>query len=131
MKHFTFQEFERSDTATRYAIDNTMPEAARKNVAALVDTVLDPLQEAWGKPIIINSGYRCAALNKAVGGVPTSMHLTGHAADITTGNSVDNRRLYQLAQDLHLPCFELIGKKYDFRWLHVSYCPEREGRRPA
>jgi len=131
MRYFTFQEFERSDTAYKLAIDNTMPEAARKNVAALVDAVLDPLREAWGKPIIVNSGYRCAALNKAVGGVPTSMHLTGHAADITTGNSVDNRRLYQLAQDLRLPCFELIGKKYDFRWLHISYCPGREERRPA
>lgn len=131
MRHFTFQEFERSETATRYAIDNTMPEAARKNVAALVDTVLDPLREAWGKPITVTSGYRCAALNKAVSGVPTSMHLTGHAADITTGNEVDNRRLYQLAQDLHLPCFELIGKKYDFKWLHISHCPGRGERRPA
>lgn len=131
MRHFTFQEFERSETAYQLAIDNTLPEEAKKNVAALVDTVLDPLREAWGKPIIVNSGYRCAALNKAVGGVPTSMHLTGHAADVTTGNSVDNRRLYQLAQDLHLPCFELIGKKYDFGWLHISHNPAREKRRPA
>ncbi len=44
MKYFSFQEFERSNTATRYAIDNTMPEAARRNVAALVDNVLDPLR---------------------------------------------------------------------------------------
>ncbi|HAB41819.1 MAG TPA: peptidase M15 [Porphyromonadaceae bacterium] len=131
MRYFTFQEFERSEKAYQLAIDNTMPEAARKNVAALVDTVLDPLREAWGGPIIVNSGYRCAALNKAVGGVPTSMHLTGHAADITTGNSVDNRRLYQLVEDLNLPYFELIGKKYDFRWLHISYNPERTKRNPS
>ena len=131
MRYFTFQEFERSEKAYQLAIDNTMPEAARKNVAALVDTVLDPLREAWGGPIIVNSGYRCAALNKAVGGVPTSMHLTGHAADITTGNSVDNRRLYQLVEDLNLPYFELIGQKYDFRWLHISYNPERTKRNPS
>ena len=122
---------ERSDTAVRHAIDNTAPESARKNIAVLVDNVLDPLREAWGKPISVTSGYRCAALNKAVGGVPTSMHLTGNAADITTGNEVDNRRLYQLAQELNLPYFELIGKKYGFKWLHVSFNPERAKRDPS
>ncbi len=131
MKYFSFQEFERSNTATRYAIDNTMPEAARRNVAALVDNVLDPLREAWGKPITVTSGYRCQQLNKLVGGVATSMHLIGHAADITTGNAVDNRKLYQLAQDLNLPYFELIGKKYGFKWLHISWNPERAKRNPA
>lgn len=131
MKYFSFQEFERSESATRYAIDNAMPEAARRNVAALVDNVLDPLREAWGKPITVTSGYRCQQLNKIVGGVATSMHLTGHAADITTGNAVDNRKLYQLAQELNLPYFELIGKKYDFRWLHISWNPERTKRNPA
>lgn len=131
MKYFSFQEFERSDTAYRHGIDNTMPEAAKKNVAVLVDKVLDPLREAWGKPITVTSGYRCAALNKAVGGVPTSMHLTGNAADITTGNEVDNRKLYQLVQELNLPYFELIGKKYGFKWLHVSFNPERAKRDPS
>lgn len=103
MKYFTFNEFERSDTAYRHGIDNTMPEAARRNVAALVDNVLDPLREAWGKPITVTSGYRCPQVNRLAGGVATSMHLTGHAADITTGNAVDNRRLYQMVQDMRLP----------------------------
>lgn len=131
MKYFTFNEFERSETAYRYAIDNSIPEAAKRNIAALVDRVLDPLREAWGGPITVTSGYRCPLLNKAVGGVPTSQHLSGHAADITTGNEVDNRRLYQLAQDLGLPYFELIGKKYDFKWLHISFNPERDKRNPS
>ena len=48
MKYFTFTEFERSETAVRYAIDNTLPEKNKANVATLVDTVLDPLREAWG-----------------------------------------------------------------------------------
>lgn len=131
MKHFTFYEFERSETATRHHIDNRIPDRLKGNVVALVDNVLDPLREKWGKPITVNSGYRCTELNKKVGGVPTSMHLQGRAADITTGNEVDNRRLYQLAQDLNLPYFELIGKKYGFKWLHVSYGPTRQKRNPA
>lgn len=131
MKYFTFTEFERSVTAYRHGIDNSIPDSLKDNIAALVDKVLDPLREAWGKPVTVTSGYRCPEVNKAVGGVPTSMHLSGHAADITTGNAVDNRRLYQLAQDLNLPYFELIGKKYDFKWLHISFNPERARRNPA
>ena len=63
MKHFTFQEFERSDTATRHAIDNSIPDRLKGNVAALVDNVLDPLRRAWGKPLAVTSGYRCPELN--------------------------------------------------------------------
>lgn len=124
MKYFTFQEFERSDTATRHAIDNTIPDKLRGNVAALVDNVLDPLREAWGRPITVSSGYRCPELNRRVGGVATSQHLTGHAADITTGNKVDNRRLFQLIQDLGLPFDQLIDES-DFSWIHVSHDPQR------
>lgn len=131
MKHFSFQEFEHSDTAYRHGIDNAMPEAAKRAVAALVDNILDPLREAWGKPITVNSGYRCPALNKAVGGVPTSMHQQGCAADITAGSPADNRKLYELAQRLNLPYFELIGNKYGFKWLHISYEPKRAKRTPA
>lgn len=122
MKYFTFEELSRSDTAQRRGIDNTPSSAAKSNLAALVDNVLDPLREAWGKPIYVNSGYRCPALNKAVGGVSTSQHLQGQAADITTGNKVDNARLFQLAIDLKLPFDQLINEN-NFSWLHVSYSP--------
>ena len=124
MKYFTFTEFERSNTATRYAIDNSMPESAKKNVAALVDNVLDPLREAWGKPIQVTSGYRNPELNKQVGGVATSQHTSGQAADITTGNKVDNARLFQLAIDLGLPFDQLIWEKGDKTgpsWIHISH----------
>ena len=131
MKFFSFQEFERSDTAYKHGIDNTAPESARKNIAALVDKVLDPLREAWGKPITVTSGYRCSEVNRLVGGVATSTHMQGMAADISTGNMIDNRRRYQLAQDLNLPYFDLIGKKYGFGWLHISYDPTRTKRNPA
>lgn len=122
MKYFTFTEFERSATATRYAIDNRAPESAKKNIAALVDNVLDPLREAWGKPITVTSGYRCAELNRKVGGTATSHHLKGMAADITTGNKVDNRRLFQLVVALNLPFTQLIDEK-NFSWIHISYDP--------
>lgn len=122
MKYFTIQEFERSDTARRLGIDNTMPQTVKANVAELVATVLDPLRQAWGKPLTITSGYRCPALNRAVGGVKNSHHCRGMAADITTGNSLDNRRLFALVQQLNLPFTQLIGEN-NFAWLHISYDP--------
>lgn len=113
---------ERSDTATRHAIDNSIPSNLKNNVAQLVDNVLDPLREAWGRPLIVSSGYRCPMLNKAVGGSATSHHMLGMAADITTGNKVDNRRLFQLIIDLKLPFTQLIDEK-SFSWVHVSHEP--------
>lgn len=127
MKYFTFNEFECSDTAYRHGMDNTMPEAPRRSVAALVDNVLDPLREAWGKPLTVTSGYRCPALNKAVSGVVNSQHLRGEAADITTGNVVDNRRLFQLAQDLALPFDQLIDER-GFAWIHISHKADGKNR---
>lgn len=126
MKYFTIREFERSVTADNLRIKNTIPDNLRGNIEALVDNILDPLREAWGRPITINSGYRSPSLNQAVGGVATSMHQSGQAADITAGSVADNQRLYKLVQALKLPYFELIGTKYGFKWLHISYAPERE-----
>lgn len=122
MKHFSFQEFERSETAYRHGIDNTAPEGARRNIAVLVDRVLDPLREAWSKPLTVTSGYRCPELNKIVGGAKTSHHLRGMAADISTGNRVENRRLFQMVLDLKLPFTQLIDEK-NFAWVHISLDP--------
>ena len=122
MKYFSFQEMERSETAYRHGIDNTAPEGARRNIAVLVDRVLDPLREAWGKPLTVTSGYRCQELNRIVGGAKTSHHLRGMAADISTGNRVENRRLFQLVLDLKLPFTQLIDEK-NFAWVHVSLDP--------
>lgn len=127
MKYFSFLEFERSETATRHGIDNTAPEWARKNIARLVDDVLDPLREAWGRPLVIGSGYRCPAVNTLVAGSKTSHHLKGMAADINTGNQVDNRRLFQLVLDLKLPFTQLIDEK-DFAWVHIGYDPSNVKR---
>lgn len=70
MTHFTIEELERSSTAARMGIDNKAPAEARECMTALIDNVLDPLREAWGEPLLVNSGYRCPRLNAAVGGEP-------------------------------------------------------------
>lgn len=122
MKHFTMTELTRSLTAQLHHIDNTPPPQAVENLTALVEKVLDPLREAWGSPIHVNSGYRCPALNKLVGGKPRSQHLTGNAADITAGNAAGNARLYRLLQRLQLPVDQAINE-HDFKWIHLSCSP--------
>ena len=124
MKYFTIAELCRSATARRLGIDNTPPASAVKALTVLVDEVLDPLREAWGGPIRVNSGYRCPKLNKAVGGTPSSQHQRGEAADITVGSRRANRRLLALIKRLDLPVDQCIDEK-GCRWIHVSH---RKGR---
>lgn len=124
MKYFTLKELTRSVTAKNKGIDNTPGEAEKNNLIALVENVLDPLREAWGQPIIITSGYRCPALNRAVGGSATSQHVKGEAADIRTVSDTveDNKALYELIKILNLPIDQCINE-YGYDWIHVSYSP--------
>ena len=120
MKYFTIKELCKSSTAVQKKIDNSPNSEIINNLENLVKYVLDPLREQYGKPIHVNSGYRCDALNKAVGGSKTSQHRYGLAADITAGSKFENRRLFILAQKLDLPFDQLIDEK-GYSWIHISY----------
>lgn len=129
MNRFTFDEMTASDKARELGIDNTPPAWARQNIVALVQNILDPLREAFGKPIYVTSGYRCPRLNAAVGGVANSNHMKGLAADIrATGkyqiDREENRRLYDLARQLRLPVKELLWEKGG-SWIHISLDPAK------
>ena len=120
MKYFTIKELSKSSTATQKGIDNTPNSEIVNNLTELVDNILDPLRTEYGKPIKVNSGYRCDALNKAVGGSKTSQHMTGQAADITVGTPNQNKQLFNLIIEMDLPFDQLIDEK-NFKWIHVSY----------
>ena len=85
MKYFKMKEFECRCGCTSAGSARAMPAEVKANIKALVDNVLDPLREAYGKPINVNSGFRCEKHNKEVGGVPNSQHVKGEAADIRPG----------------------------------------------
>lgn len=121
-KYFTIAEMVKSETADRCGIDNRLPKSLICNVNGLIDNVLDPLREAYGKPVTVTSGYRCEVLNKAVGGSKTSEHMKGMAADIvgTPNTKEENKRLFSLIQELEIPFTQLIDEK-NFSWVHVSY----------
>lgn len=81
-ENFELKEFTASDTATRKGIVNNPGVSEVKAIENLVVKLLQPLRKAYGKRMVINSGYRCPELNKAVGGAPTSQHVKGEAADV-------------------------------------------------
>lgn len=121
--NFTLDEFLASDTARREGIDNTSPSiTAIVNLTMLVARVLQPLRNLMKLPIRVTSGYRCAALNKAVGGAYGSQHMTGQAADISFANNEDlERKAIELL--LVMDEFDQLiwEQKGSIRWLHVSY----------
>lgn len=122
MKFFTIEELTKSDVAKKNNIDNIPNIQERNNLIALVDNILDPLREAYGKPIVITSGFRSDKVNKLSGGSSTSQHRLGQAADIRSKQDTkeENKKLFDLIQKLDLPFDQLIDE-YNFNWIHVSY----------
>ena len=125
MKYFTIEELTYSQTAVKKGIRNETTPEVEQNLIALVCVVLDPAREKWGKPIHVSSGYRCPELNKAVGGVPTSQHLKGEAADITAGSRRENAEIGRLI--VKSGCFDQVIFEQSNRectecdWIHVSW----------
>ena len=124
-RHFTLHELIKSDTADRLGIVNVPNFAQVQLLALFVDSLLEPLRIAAGRPIIITSGYRCKELNEAVGGSKTSYHqlIDGHCAvDFTLGNAGLNRAFFSLMEKSDLPINEwMLGK--EARYIHVSWHP--------
>lgn len=125
IKYFTLAEFLNSATARRLNIDNTPSFEVVDNLNRLAD-YLDGVREKLGDPIMITSGYRCPQLNKIVGGVPTSQHQKGLAADLVCSDMDKLEKVLretggfdQLIKENHL------GSKHF--WYHVSVAP-RNGK---
>lgn len=121
-KNFSMEELVASDTARMKGIDNTPDKEVEARLVQLAQQVLQPLRNSYGKPIKISSGYRCQALNKAIGGVSTSQHLKGEAVDINNGQ-IENKKLFLLASKMikegEITVGQLIDEK-GYKWLHIS-----------
>lgn len=119
-RYFKLEELCRSNTAEKLGIENEPDAHERASLLALIHNLLDPLRMAYGYPILVNSGFRSKTLNKAVGGVYGSQHTKGEAADITAGSITENKRLFELVQQLELPFDQLIDER-GYSWIHLSY----------
>jgi len=81
-KNFTMEELSHSNTAVLKGLKNSPEEWQQINLKKLAMRLLQPLRDIYGEPFIINSGYRSQEVNEAVGGIPSSQHTKGQAADV-------------------------------------------------
>ena len=135
-EHFGLAEL----TKTNTGIANVPNEAQVENLKR-VCRWLERLRKRWNDkygdgddPIIINSGFRSAAVNKAVGGVPTSNHLTGCAVDIRCIGMEQALRYAAILLDISDMSREdfdelLIEQKRSVVWIHFAVRPWGNRRR--
>ena len=125
-KNFSWHEFEQSDAARQYRIMNIITTAeVRDAVKALVVNVLQPLRDKTGRPLKINSGYRCPELNAKVGGVATSQHCKGEAADVWC-TTLTPYQLARVVLENGIPYDQMILYP---SFIHLSYRADDEQRR--
>ena len=121
--HFTMEELCASDTAKKKGINNKPNAQQMINLVYLCAYVLEPLRVAMKEPIKIGSGFRCEALNKAVGGVSNSQHVKGQAVDLCIdGDMKKGKKWFEYIRK-NLPFDQLIlehNSKGSY-WVHVSY----------
>lgn len=125
---FTLEEFTRSTTAKRLKIDNTPDDVIIRNIQYGVQMVLDPLRRILQAPIIITSGYRCAKLNIAVGGVANSWHTKGNAADLRIKDKEEAKAIFQILKTLPSVDTVLFEHSTTAIWIHVQWDMERTPR---
>ena len=123
-KNLALAEVTRSETAKRKGISNMPTPEHLENFKKLAENVFQPIRDHFGVPIRISSGYRSAALNKAIGGASSSQHCSGEAIDIDMdGTTVTNAQIFNYIKD-NLNFDQLIwefGTDANPDWVHVSY----------
>lgn len=130
-KHISEKEATKSITALRLGIDNTPNGDALSNMKALAEKVFEPLRAWVGGAIKVNSFYRSAALNEAIGGSSRSQHCKGQAIDIDDvyGHKT-NAEMFAFIKD-ELSFDQMIwefGNEDNPDWVHVSYVNEEKNR---
>lgn len=118
-KHISLKEAISSPTASARNINNVPNAIELQCMKEVAELVFEPLRVWYGKPIKINSFFRCEALNTAVGGAKNSDHKSGRAIDITAGSKAENKKLFDwIVQNLE---FDQVINEHNYTWVHVSY----------
>lgn len=120
--HITYAEATKSQTAIRKGIDNTPDAATLVRMRLVAEKVFEPLRNHFGIPIGISSFYRSPKLNKAIGGVRNSQHVTGEAIDIDADifGGITNHMIFEWIRS-NLNFDQLIKEYGEHGWVHVSY----------
>lgn len=127
--HFTLEELAFSQIALRKGLDNTPPPEALGMLRVLCTSLLEPAQALLNAPFRINSGFRCRALNEAVGGAKTSAHMDGRAADCVP-QGVDLHQAFDTLRRSNLAYDQIILECS--AWIHLAIArPGEPPRREA
>jgi zinc D-Ala-D-Ala carboxypeptidase len=118
-KHITFNEATKSPTAIRNGIKNEPNAQELSNMKLVAEKCFEPLREWYGKPIKVNSFFRCDKLNTLVKGSKTSQHVEGKAIDMDAGSKQENKKLFEWCKANLV--FDQIINEYDYSWVHISY----------
>lgn len=116
--HFTLEEFTFSQTAARKGIDNTPHEGILDNLCVLANGMED-VRNLLNAPIHVSSGYRCPALNDALGSKRTSQHLQGLACDFTANAYGSPDIIFADIITSDIP-YDQVILEFD-RWIHISF----------
>jgi zinc D-Ala-D-Ala carboxypeptidase len=123
-KNLSLAEMIISSEAKRKGINNMPSEDILSNMKKLAINIFQPIREHFNQPIHISSGYRCVALNKAIGGASSSQHCSGEAMDIDMdGTTISNAQVFDWIKH-NLVFDQLIwefGTDANPDWVHVSY----------
>jgi len=131
-ENLTLAEVIKSQTAIRLDIDNKPTRAHLKALKAVAANIFQPVRDHFGVPIAVTSGYRSEALNKAIGGSPTSQHCKGEALDLDADvwGGTENSYIFHYIHQ-HLVFDQLIyefGTDENPAWVHVSFKADGNNR---
>jgi zinc D-Ala-D-Ala carboxypeptidase len=118
-QHFSWDEVTFSEAAARLGIDNMPPEAFHDNISRQA-RLMEAVREILGQPIQVTSWYRCAEVNRAIGGAVLSAHQNGIATDFVC-RAFGNPLGVCLALQPHLNELGVDQLIHEFgRWVHIG-----------
>ncbi|EON14942.1 D-Ala-D-Ala carboxypeptidase family metallohydrolase [Pandoraea sp. SD6-2] len=115
-EHFTLHEMTESATARKFGIDNQAPASVINNLMRTAN-LLEQVRSLLGSPVIISSGYRSPALNRAIGGAGASAHVEGLAVDFSCPKFGTP---YQICQAIERSDIEFQQLIFEGTWVHIS-----------
>ena len=124
--HFTKEELEFSETATRLGINNTIPPELMDNAKKLA-LGLENVRQLLDCPVIISSAYRCLELNNILKSKPTSYHVKGLAADFRSDRYGDPNSIVFAIINSDIPYDQVINEYNS--WVHISFAESGQAPR--
>lgn len=125
--NFWLSEFLVSQEGMRRGIPNNPTPTDLLNLRSATAPGMQRVRDLLGKAVLISSGYRSVAINRAVGGVATSQHCTGQAVDFTSPDFGTPQRVAKFLADRQaLVQFDQLI--YEGRWVHISFAPKPRGQ---